>query len=147
MTHSNEVPPDLVERIRSEMLAGYRQLITFAESVPFERLLGELYDRPPTERPSFVTDVILNEGELQKRNVYAPEGILVLRSAFGDRRPTLFCLKKYLPIELHRYWQNVNITFDNPTQGDERVEELAWRKPLPASVQAAVIAAGISPPK
>lgn len=147
MTPSTEISLEIVERVRSEMLAGYKRLIEFAESIPFQRLLAELYGRLPTERPAFVTDVILNEAERQKRGVYVPYDILVLRSAFGDRRPTLFCLKKYLPVELHRYWQNVNITFDNPTQEEDASEESAWRKPLPAGVQAAVIAAGISPLK
>ena len=142
MTSGIEVPNEIVQRIKSEMLLGYEQLLDFASSSSFQRLLAELYDRPAEERPTFVIDVILDEDERRKRDVHVPHDILVLRSAFGDRRPTLFCLKKYLPVELHGYWQNVNITFDNPSEEELTSEQLAWRKPLPAGVQAAVIAAG-----
>ena len=113
--------------------------------MPFQRLLSELYSRPPAERPAFVVDVILNPVERQKRGITVPDDILVLRSAFGDRRPTLFCLKKYLCVELHRYWQNVNITFDNPATEDAvPLDTAAWRKPLSAGIQAALIAAGMT---
>jgi hypothetical protein len=139
------IPADIVERVRSEMLAGYERLITFTESPPFQALLSELYSRPPTERPAFVVNVILDSQAREARGVFVPDDILVLRSAFGDRRPTLFCLKKYLSADLHRYWQNVNITFDNPdSAGIASNEAHAWRKPLSAGIQAAVVANNIA---
>jgi hypothetical protein len=144
MSIKHETPADIIQKIKLEMFAGYKRLFEVTESTPFRHLVAELYDKPLAERPEFVSSIILDELERQKRAVFIPDDILVLRSAFGDRRPTLFCLKKYLPVELHRYWQNVNVTFDNPSQ-EEVSERLAWRKPLNAGVQAAVIMQGISP--
>jgi hypothetical protein len=138
------VPNEVVARIRQEMVGGYDRLLQVAATDAFQRLLGELYELPPSERPHFVTAVILRQEEREARGVFLPDDILVLRSAFGDRRPTLFCLKRYLSRDLHRYWQNVNLTFDNAVP-DETVprDERAWRKPLAATVQAAVIANGL----
>ena len=107
-------------------------------------MLGELYRLPPNERPRFVFDVIVNAEERSRRGVHIPDDVLVLRSAFGDRRPTLFCLKKYLSPDLHRYWQNVNLTFDNPADpASIPTDARAWRKPLPAGAQAAAMEAGL----
>ena len=141
---NDEIPAAIVERIRKEMLEGYEKLIGFSGSAQFQALLSELYSYPQTQRPMFVVDVILNPLQRERRGVIVPSDILVLRSAFGDRRPTLFCLKKYLSVELHRYWQNVNITFDNPSQDEAGfIETEAWRKPLSAGVQAALISSDL----
>ena len=37
-----------------------------------------------------------NEAERAARGFTVPEGILIQASAFGDRRPTLFAVKKFL---------------------------------------------------
>jgi hypothetical protein len=94
--------------------AGYEKLFSIARDPSFQRMLEELYGLPPNKRPHFVSNVIINSKERIRRGIHIPGDVLVLRSAFGDRRPTLFCLKKYLSKDLHKYWQNVNLTFDNP---------------------------------
>src|SRR4051794_18442083 len=95
------------------MQSAYRDLIELACSQPFERLLDDLYALAPWERPQFVNQVILSGKALAQRGIHIPSDILVVRSSFGDRRPTLFCIKKYLPPALQSHWQNVNLTFDN----------------------------------
>jgi hypothetical protein len=140
---SSAVPPAILGRIRSEMLAGYERLLAVAEAPAFQSLLDDLYRLPAAARPGFVAQVVIDPEERRARRVEVPDDVLVVRSSFGDRRPTLFCLKRYLPADLHRYWQNVNITFDNAVDA-ERIpsDERAWRKPLPAEIQAALITAG-----
>lgn len=126
------------------MLEGYEKLIAVANSPCFQRMMDELYSLPSNERPSFVANIILNPEERVRRGVEIPNDVLVLRSAFGDRRPTLSCLKKYLSPHLHNYWQNVNLTFDNVFDpASIPTDERAWRKPLAADVQAAIIASGL----
>ncbi|MDH6543743.1 hypothetical protein [Streptomyces sp. SPB4] len=128
---------EVARDIANEMRKGYAELFNFAITDPFQQLLKELYSLPAEDRPLFVAEVVLNPDERAKRGVNVPDGILVLRSAFGDRRPTLFCLKKYLPERFRNYWQNVNLTFDNGVEDQD--EEGAWRLPLSASAQAALI--------
>jgi hypothetical protein len=140
----NEVPNEIVIRLREEMLAGYEKLFSIAQDPSFQRMLDELYGFPPNKRPRFVSDVIMNPEERLRRGVHIPDDVLVLRSAFGDRRPTLFCLKKYLSRDLHKYWQNVNLTFDNPADpASIPTDARAWRKPLQAEIQAAAIESGL----
>jgi hypothetical protein len=136
--------PDITAAdIYRSMRQAYDELIDFVTTKEFENIVDELYALPPTNRPQFVNDVILNETELKKRGIVPPAGILLQRSSFGDRRPTLFVVKKYIP-ELHQtHWQNVNITFDNPfDEADVPRDERAWRPPLPFEVQQALVAAG-----
>lgn len=132
------------EQIRGAMRSAYDELIHFAATDAFQRLLDELFALPECDRPGFVNKVILNNAALAARGIAVPEGILIQRSAFGDRRPTLFCIKKYLPTQLQTHWQNVNITFDN--EFDDSVvprDRRAWRPPLPVEVQQAVVAGQI----
>jgi hypothetical protein len=144
MNLSNPVPNEIVQQLREEMTAGYDKLIVVAKQSAFQDMLDELYDLPPKERPRFVKEVILNPDERSRRGINIPGDVLVLRSAFGDRRPTLFCIKKYLSPNLHQYWENVNLTFDNPVKrGSIPKDERAWKKPLTPDVQAILIATGL----
>jgi hypothetical protein len=126
------------------MREAYDQLIDFITRPAFQKTLNDLYDLDSHKRPSFVASVLLDEKELAKRDIQVPEGIMIQRSAFGDRRPTLFCVKKYLPDRYSDTWENVNITFDNsfPDDSVSRAPEYAWREPLPVNLQTEVMARG-----
>lgn len=129
------------DEIRATLRAAYKELIEFASKESIQALLTEMYSVPPKERPRFVNEVVLNEKAIQKRGIQCPAGILIQRSPFGDRRPTLFCIKKYIPEQLRTYWQNANITFDNETKDDSVPRDrLAWRPSLPFDVQQALVA-------
>jgi hypothetical protein len=117
------------------MRASYDELIAFVTTPNFQRLHAALYALPERERPRYVEEVFLNPERLRANGVVVPEGILIQRSSFGDRRPTLFCVKKYLPPDLQVFWQNVNITFDNDVLENVLDDERAWRKPLPVDAQ------------
>ena len=124
------------------MRKTYDELIDFVLQPNFKKLVDELYALPPEQRPNFVQNQILNEKVLAERQINVPEGILIQRSAFGDRRPTLFVVKKYLPKGFDFAWENLNLTFDQDYQDDDisREGSQAWRKPLPFEVQAALSA-------
>ena len=127
------------------METTYDELIDFVMSSPFKMIVEELYALPPLVRPEYVREVILNCEELERRDVTVPDGILLQRSSFGDKRPTLFVVKKYLPKEYHNAWENVNLTFDQVHDGGTCAQGIeAWRKPLPIEVQAALSAMGLS---
>jgi hypothetical protein len=132
------------EELAHAMRAAYDALIDFITTPEFRRLMKEFGDLHGQERPSFVVSVLLNKEELARRGIYPPEDILIQRSAFGDRRPTLFCVKKFLPHKFSDVWQNVNITFDNVFMDESvsRAPEFAWREPLPINLQAQVMANG-----
>jgi hypothetical protein len=133
------------EELTSVMRSIYEELLTFISTPSFRALFKELMDLPPKDRPDFVTKVLLNEEELKRRHVDVPEGILIQMSAFGDRRPTLFAVKKFLPDEYRGAWRNCNITFFNEFKDDEisRDPADAWRMPLPVNIQNELIAEGI----
>jgi hypothetical protein len=80
---------------------------------------------------------------LAKRGVERPPDLLIQRSAFGDRRPTLFCVKKWLPPDM--FWENVNITFDNEFD-DNAIprDESAWRAPVPVALQHEYLSGNLS---
>jgi hypothetical protein len=133
---------------RAELAAAmrrtYDEIIDFVMTPAFRSVIEEFDTLEPAERPPFVLDVLLNPAELERRGVVVPEGMLIQRSAFGDRRPTLFVVKKYLPQPFTDVWQNVNITFDNAF-ADEAVSRdpaTCWRPPLPVELQAAAMAMG-----
>ena len=71
------------------------------------------------DQPEFVVNVLLNDIELQNRGVNRPKNLFIMRTAFGDRRPTLFCVKKWLSRDLNVFWENVNINFVNIFTGLE----------------------------
>ena len=124
------------------MRTTYDELIDFVSTPEFTAVMEEFSTLEGHERPSFVLTVLLDREELARRGVRIPEGILIQRSAFGDRRPTLFCVKKYLPVEYRHVWENVNLTFDNyfADESVSRAPEIAWRQPLAVEVQAKIIA-------
>lgn len=128
------------------MREHYDKVIDFITSPPFRRLMEEMSSISHIERPVFVIDVILNEEERALRGVQVPPGILIQRSAFGDRRPTLFVVKHFLPAEFADVWQNVNITFDNNSVDGSVARDRAtcWRPPLSVDLQADAMAAGRS---
>lgn len=122
--------------------SGYDDLIDFVASPPFRRIYAEMKRLPPSRRPAFVKEVLLNPQELRARGLTVPDDILIQRSTFGDRRPTLFCAKKFLPDRFHVVIQNVNLTFDNPVTEDLPEGEGAWREPLPVEVQSVTMESG-----
>lgn len=126
------------------MRRNYDRIISFITTPEFKALHNEIRSLPPTDRPSFVERVILNRAELTKRGIVVPEDILIQTSAFGDRRPTLFAVKLFLPSKFHCAWENTNITFDNEYDDDSvpRSSEMAWRKPLRVNLQASLISKG-----
>lgn len=122
------------------MRAGYGRIIDFVTTPEFESVVDEMNELPPEERPDFVKDVLLDDDELASRGVTVPDDLVIQRSSFGDRRPTLFVVKTYLPEEFHEYWDNVNITFDNPEEGVEvRTGEEAWQLPLAPELERLVL--------
>jgi len=131
--------------LQAVMRVHYDKIIDFITSTPFKTLMLEMSALSHLERPQFVHDVLLDKEALKQRGVVVPEGILIQRSAFGDRRPTLFAVKHFLPEKYTNVWQNVNITFDNFYLDDQvaRDREVCWRAPLPPEVQAQAMADGI----
>ena len=129
------------ETLLSAMKSGYRELLDFACKPEFQALLDELYSLAPHERIAFVNSVVLEPKQMAERGLEPPLGILIQRSSFGDRRPTLFCIKKYIDERLQTHWQNVNITFDNLYEdADIPRDHAAWRRPLPFELQQALVA-------
>jgi hypothetical protein len=133
------------DELTQAMRAAYDDLIDFVTTPEFRAIMKEFGELQSRERPAFVLSVLLNKEELAKRGVHKPDDILIQRSAFGDRRPTLFCVKKYLPQKYADVWQNVNLTIDNQfvDESVSRAPEISWRQPLPVDVQAEAIASGL----
>lgn len=131
--------------IRAAMRECYDVLIAFVTSVQFQSVLSELDELDSLQKGRFIYRVLLNPTELGKYGVEVPDGVLIQRSAFGDRRPTLFCVKKYLPKKFHSAWENVNITFDalHDDMSVMRDAELCWRNPIRPDVQSALLSAGL----
>lgn len=122
-----------------------RDLRDFVLTDAFQEVLRDLYEQDPAARPAFVRDVLLHEDRLRARGVVVPAGMQILRSSFGDRRPTLFCVKKPLPERFHVYWGNCNITFDNAIEpGDVPTDSASWRHPLPPDLQADLMERGFT---
>jgi hypothetical protein len=134
-------PRDLADAMRET----YGELIEFVNTPAFRNVYAELMALPPHERPRYVSRVLLDTEELRKRGVELPPEILIQVSAFGDRRPTLFAVKKYLASKFHAIWENVNLTFDNRFEDNEvsRDPSVAWRPPLPIALQNALLEANI----
>jgi hypothetical protein len=132
--------PDL----KAVMREYYDKIIDFVTTDAFKELMLEMSALSPYERPKFVADVLINKDELKSRGVLVPDGILIQRSAFGDRRPTLFAVKHFLPDGYSDVWQNVNITFDNEylDSNVSRDRETCWREPINPADQACLMAQG-----
>ncbi len=132
--------------LKNVMREYYDELIAFVSSEPFKSLVEEMYLLPETSRPEFVNEKIVNLDFLSSIGVDVPDGILIQRSSFGDRRPTLFVVKKFLPEEYQVAWENVNLTFDQSQDKKGIAKDIsAWRKPVPYALQAALQALEISP--
>lgn len=124
--------------LQEKMWEYYMDLVDFFFTDEFQAVYEEMNSLPETERPQYINDVLLNEEVLKERGIDVPEEILIQRSSFGDRRPTLFCLKKYLPEEYQDLfvWQNVNLTFDNDHESWPIADgENAWNKPINVDLQ------------
>lgn len=134
------------EELASVLHCIYEELLAFILTPPFRALYKELMALPPQDRPEFVTNVFVRRDELERRGVAVPDGILIQTSAFGDRRPTLFAVKKFLPERYRGAWKNANLTFFNEFKDDDisRDPAMAWRPPLPIGLQNALLAHGIS---
>ena len=128
--------------LQQVMREHYAKIIDFVTSPSFKALMLEMSAMSHTERPGFVAVVLLDDAELARRGVVVPEGILIQRSAFGDRRPTLFAVKHFLPEGFNDVWQNVNITFDNEylDEAVPRSRDVCWRPPLEPAHQALAMA-------
>ena len=129
------------DELSRAMRDGYEDLIEFITRPAFQAIHAELMALPAKDRPSFVSAVILNSEELAARGLNVPDGILIQASAFGDRRPTLFAVKKFLPKKFHKAWENVNWTFSNDFDIEDIRKDAAnsWRPPLPVSLQNALM--------
>ncbi len=132
------------DELQGVMKAYYDDLCKFMITPEFQTVYNELMSLPPKQRPAYVMDVLLDPEELARRGVSVPPGILIQTSAFGDRRPTLFVLKKFLPEKFHKAWENVNWTFNNEfEEADVPVDpENSWRRPLRVDVQNAMLTSG-----
>jgi hypothetical protein len=131
------------DELSAVMRKTYDEIIGFITTPAFKNFHAELTSLPPKDRPAFVASVILQPEERANRGIVVPDGILIQTSAFGDRRPTLFAVKKFLPLKYHGAWENVNWTFGNEYEGKKvsRAPKHTWRPPLPVALQNAVIAA------
>ncbi len=127
------------------MTEYYSDIIAYITQPGFQRTFGEMMDLAPEDRPAFVDRVWLDPDERMRRGIRHIEGILVQTSAFGDRRPTLFVVKKFLPEKYHVAWENVNWTFNNEFREEDvpTDPESAWRVPLAVAAQNALIAGRI----
>lgn len=125
------------EELSRVMRKTYDELIEFITQPAFRAVHSEMMALRPTDRPAFVANVIMQPKVLAERGVIVPDGILIQTSAFGDRRPTLFAVKKFLPEKYHAAWENVNWTFSNE-YADEAISrdpDVTWRPPLPVALQ------------
>src|SRR6266568_3930179 len=92
-----------VNELREELVATLSDVVGFVKTDRFQALVNELRRIPTSSlRRQFVRDVIINKKKLAKRGILVPEGLIIQRSAFGDRRPTLFCVTKFLK---NRKWK------------------------------------------
>lgn len=96
---------------RQAIHSSLARIASFVESQPFRALLNDLYRQPAHERREFVNRVVLDEGELARRGVVVPRNLVIQRSAFKDKRPTLFCVTEKLPEGCA--WNKATFTFDN----------------------------------
>ena len=131
--------------LASVMTEYYGHILDFITQSAFQELFAEMMSLPASERPRFVDNVWLAPDVLKARGLQVPEGILIQTSAFGDRRPTLFVVKKMLPEKYHVAWENVNWTFNNDFAEEDvpADPESSWRFPLPVATQNTLLERGI----
>jgi hypothetical protein len=89
---------------------AYGEIVSFVTTREFQLVLLEMYELEAQSQPQFVINVLLNEEALRERDVFVPPNLIIQRSAFGDKRPTLFCVTRMLPPGM--IWEKATITFD-----------------------------------
>ena len=131
--------------LRDAMRAAYDELIAFVTSKAFDRFYRALMALPPRDRPAFVARGLFSEEGLREWQIVIPDGVVIQTSAFGDRRPTLFAVKKMMPDRFHCVWENMNLTFNNEFKEVDVPTDAAsaWRAPLPVSLQNSLIAKAV----
>ena len=133
------------EELRAAMRSNYDDLLEFFYSDAFQEVYASMKAMSAEDRNRFVKEVLIDPDRLREETgIEIPEGVLIQRSAFGDRRPTVFCLKKFLPERFHRVWENTNLTFDETYEDESvsRVPQVAWRAPIRPDVQAIFMSIG-----
>ncbi|WP_018770348.1 hypothetical protein [Arthrobacter sp. 162MFSha1.1] len=109
---TDDTLPPLPVEVADAIKAAAEEISAFVLTSPFQAILDELYAiESKDRRHEFVLDVLLRPEGLLDRGVQVPEKITIQRSQFGDARPTLFCIAKYLPFD--DPWKKVTITFDS----------------------------------
>ncbi len=83
-------------------------ITAFVTSEPFLRVMREFSEVPRSQRHDFIRRVLINRDAMAQRGVPVPEDLIIQRSAFEDRRPTIFCVVKHLP----EPGKKVTVTFD-----------------------------------
>lgn len=109
----SSVPPLNAQGIRTEVRAGLEEIRDFITQEEFISVLIDLYDRAPEDRDQFVRETLLDENEMRRRGIVAPDDIKIQRSQFGDQRPTIFCVTKLMSDGVRK----VTYTFDNSLDG------------------------------
>lgn len=130
--------------LRAAMREAYDDIISFVTTESFAAFYHAMMAQPASARPSFVKEGLFTDDGLRKWDILVPPDILIQTSAFGDRRPTLFAVKKMMPERFQCVWENMNLTFNNEfTEADVPIlDETAWRAPLPVVLQNSLIAHG-----
>jgi hypothetical protein len=108
MEDISTISQDLNQAIQSAM----GEIIDFTSKKEFQAVLSEMFSLPPHLRSEFVELVWLDKTVLRMRGLENREDLVIQRSEFADKRPTLFCVSKVLPPGLG--WHKVTVTFDNP---------------------------------
>jgi hypothetical protein len=94
--------------LKTDICDSIMEIGRFIYTDEFQSLLSEFKDTPKGLRSDFINKIVFNKKELKKRKVFVPPGMAIQKSTFGDGRPTLFCVTKYLKDKKRK----VTITFD-----------------------------------
>lgn len=97
-------PTSLSQQIRESI----DYIAAFVTGEPFLRVMREFADVPRSVRHDFIRRVLINREAMAERGVHVPGDLTIQRSAFEDRRPTLFCVVRYLSDGEKK----VTVTFD-----------------------------------
>lgn len=132
--NSNPTSAD-ISRLCDESKQAYDEIIQFVTTPEFKSAYKELMALEVNDRPEYVVNVVLNDNELQNKGINRPKNLFIFRTAFGDRRPTLFCIKKWLSRDLKVVWENVNLIFDNNSEGKVSNGANSFLSPVPVAIQ------------
>ena len=105
------------EAAQAAINAAMKQIADFVSTEAFQSVFAEMEALPERLRHEFVELVWLDPGELARRGLSVPDDLQIQRSFFGDKRPTLFCVNKFLPEGMG--WKRVTVTYDNQTAGSK----------------------------